>query len=73
MVRKIKHTKHSYGYSIHIDHLGLFVTSINKYAYFFVIVDAFTKFVFFKAVTNKKVIIYLRKIIETFGACQEEL
>lgn len=56
--------------TLHIDHLGPFVTSIKKNAYLIVIVDAFTKFVFLKAVPNTKtapVTRYLREIIETFG------
>lgn len=56
--------------TLHIDHLGPFVMSVRKNAYLVVIVDAFTKFVFLKAVANTKtqpVLRYLEEIIELFG------
>lgn len=40
--------------TIHIDHLGPFVKSKKKNMYLIVIVDAFTKFVFMKAVQSTK-------------------
>ncbi|KAJ8911033.1 hypothetical protein NQ315_017399 [Exocentrus adspersus] len=56
--------------TLHIDHLGPFVTSVKKNAYLIIAVDAFTKFVFMEAVPNTKaghVIKFLDKVIETFG------
>lgn len=40
--------------TLHIDHLGPFVTSVRKNAYLIVVVDAFTKFVFLKPVPSTK-------------------
>lgn len=56
--------------TLHIDHLGPFVKSVKKNSYLLVVVDAFTKFVFLKAVPNTKTIFvnrYLEQIIEMFG------
>lgn len=56
--------------TLHIDHLGPFVTSVKRNAYLIVIVDAFTKFIFLKAVPNTKtapVTRFLEEIMETFG------
>lgn len=56
--------------TLHIDHLGPFTMSPKKNSYLLVIIDAFTKFTFMKAVPNTKtnpVIHYLNEIIDTFG------
>jgi hypothetical protein len=42
-------------HTLHIDHLGPFVSSPRKNAYLIVVIDGFTKFVFLKAVRNTKV------------------
>lgn len=57
-------------HTLHIDHLGPFVTSINKNKYLLVIVDAFTKFVFISPVPNTdsvNVINELESISKIFG------
>lgn len=58
-------------HTIHIDHLGPFVQSKKKNAYLIVAVDAFTKYVFMKAVPNTKEIhvekFLNEKIIAIFG------
>lgn len=56
--------------ALHIDHLGPFVKSVENNSYVIVVVDAFTKFVFTKAVPNTRtgpVIQFLNEIIEIFG------
>lgn len=56
--------------TLHIDHLGPFVKSKRKNQYLIVIVDAFIKFVFLKAVRTTKVqplVAFLYSIIENFG------
>ena len=56
--------------TLHLDHLGPFVTSVKKNAYLIIAVDGFTKFVFMKAVSNTKtapVINFLNGIVEMFG------
>ncbi|KAJ8916988.1 hypothetical protein NQ315_012903 [Exocentrus adspersus] len=56
--------------TVHIDHLGPFVRSKRKNQYLIVIVDAFTKFVFLKAVASTKtqpLLTFLDSVIENFG------
>lgn len=56
--------------TLHIDHLGPFVQSKRKNKYLIVVVDAFTKFVFMKAVQSTRVrplIAFLNDIVENFG------
>lgn len=56
--------------TLHIDHLGPFVKSKQGNMYLIVSVDAFTKYVFMKAVKNTKsspVIHFLKEIFNTFG------
>ncbi|KAJ8909978.1 hypothetical protein NQ315_013570 [Exocentrus adspersus] len=56
--------------TLHLDHLGPFVKSKRGNSYLIVVVDAFTKFVFLKAIPNTKtapVIKFLNEIIESFG------
>lgn len=55
--------------TLHIDHLGPFVKSKRKNSDFIVVVEAFTKFVFMKAVQSTKVgplLTFLKSIVETF-------
>lgn len=57
-------------HTVHIDHLGPFVKSTTNNSYLLVVVEAFTKFVFAKAVKNTKTIFVerlLTSISETFG------
>ncbi|CAH2228158.1 jg4831 [Pararge aegeria aegeria] len=57
-------------HTLHLDHIGPFVTTKNKNKYLLVVVDAFTKFVFISAVrkTNTAgVIKELENISKTFG------
>lgn len=56
--------------TLHLDHLGPFVPSRRKNTHIIVAVDAFTKFVFLKAVQSTKVgpvLVFLTNIIDTFG------
>ncbi|KAJ3650016.1 hypothetical protein Zmor_021729 [Zophobas morio] len=56
--------------TLHIDHLGPFVSTRRKNSYLIVGIDAFTKFLFMKAVQSTKVgpaTNFLNEIIETFG------
>lgn len=56
--------------TLHLDHLGPFIKSKCGNSYLIVCVDAFTKFVFLKAVSCTKtapVIKFLNEIIERFG------
>ncbi|KAK9693067.1 Integrase zinc binding domain [Popillia japonica] len=56
--------------TLHVDHLGPFVKSKRKNTYLIVIVDAFTKFVFMKAVPSSKtgpLLNFLDTVIENFG------
>ncbi|KAJ3653992.1 hypothetical protein Zmor_013208 [Zophobas morio] len=56
--------------TLHVDHLGPFVKSKRKNAYLIVLVDAFTKFVFMKAVPSTKarlVVNFLNSMIDNFG------
>lgn len=57
-------------HTLHLDHLGPFVTTKNKNKYILVVVDAFTKFVFISAVRKTctvGVIKELENISKTFG------
>lgn len=57
-------------HTLHMDHLGPFVKTVNKNQYLLVTVDAFTKFVFISAVRSTKasaVIKELDNIAKTFG------
>lgn len=54
-------------YTIHIHHLGPFVKSTLKNSYLILAVDAFTKFVFMKAVANTKTLPVLRFLEEIGG------
>ncbi|KAG6438788.1 hypothetical protein O3G_MSEX000225 [Manduca sexta] len=57
-------------HTLHIDHLGPFVTTTRQNKYLLVLVDSFTKFVFISAVKNTKskiVINELNKIFKVFG------
>lgn len=57
-------------HTIHIDHVGPFVTSKRKNSYILVIIDAYTKFIVLKAVKNTKSntsITVLRDYFGTFG------
>lgn len=57
-------------HTIHIDHLGPFVTSAARNTQILVMVDSFTKYVFVKAVRNTKTLPVLRvldTVSETFG------
>lgn len=57
-------------HTLHIDHLGPFVKSTAGNSYLVVAIDAFTKFVFMKAVTSTRtapVERFLNEIAETFG------
>lgn len=59
-------------HTIHVDHVGPFVTSKRKNSYILVIVDAYTKFIVLKAVKNTKSstsITILRDYFGTFGLC----
>lgn len=56
-------------HTLHIDHLGPFVKSRKGNSYLFVVVDAFTKFVFIKPVRNTKTLTatsVLETIFDTF-------
>lgn len=57
-------------HTLHIDHLGPFVKTMQQNAYLLVIVNSFTKFVFISAVRNtkSKVVIHeLNKLFKVFG------
>lgn len=57
-------------HTIHIDHLGPFVTSKRKNVYILVIIDAYSKFIVIKAVKNTRSntsIAVLRDYFGTFG------
>ncbi|XP_050507442.1 uncharacterized protein K02A2.6-like [Diabrotica virgifera virgifera] len=59
--------------TLHIDHLSPFVKSKRRNSYLIVIVDAFTKFFFMKAVQSTKVtpvITFLKSAIEFFGVAR---
>lgn len=61
-------------HTIHIDHLGPFVRSTAKSAYLIMAVDAFTKFLFMKAIANTKALLVerlLNEIPENFGYPKE--
>lgn len=56
--------------TLHVDHLGPFVRSSRRNAYLITAIDAFTKFIFMKAVASTKVgpaITFLQEIIDLFG------
>jgi transposase InsO family protein len=56
--------------TIHIDHLGPFVSSTKKNNYLLVITEAFTKFILLKAVQSTKVgplLCFLTTVIDMFG------
>lgn len=56
--------------TLHVDHLGPFVTSRLKNQYLIVIVESFTKFVFLKPVRSTKaapLVSFLDNVIENFG------
>jgi hypothetical protein len=60
-------------HTLHIDHLGPFVSSTRRNAYLIVVIDGFTKFVFLKAVRNTKVgpvLKFLDGIFNMFGVTQ---
>lgn len=57
-------------HTVHIDHVGPFVTSKRKNSYILVIIDAYSKFIVLKAVKNTKSntsIAVLRDYFGTFG------
>uniref|UniRef100_A0A1Y1KVF7 Integrase catalytic domain-containing protein n=1 Tax=Photinus pyralis TaxID=7054 RepID=A0A1Y1KVF7_PHOPY len=57
-------------HTLHIDHLGPFVTSRKKNQYLITGIDGFTKFAFLKAVRNTSVnpvITFLNDIFNMFG------
>lgn len=54
-------------HTMHIEHLGTFVRSKSGNCYLIVGVDAFMKFVFFKAVANTKALLVERFIDEKAG------
>ena len=59
--------------TLHIDHLGPFVTSTQKNTHLIVVVDAFPKFVFLWPVPNTKVMHiakFLDRIISAYGVPQ---
>lgn len=59
-----------YKYMRHIDYLGLFNKSTGNKKYIFVVVDAFTKFVFLQAVkstTPSAVVNFLEEIFKIYG------
>jgi hypothetical protein len=60
-------------HTIHIDHLGPFVTSARKNTHLILAIDGFTKFAFLKAVRNTSVgpvLTYLDEIFSMFGVAQ---
>jgi hypothetical protein len=60
-------------HTIHLDHLGPFVSSTRNNAYLLVAIDGFTKFAFLKAVRNTKVgpaLKFLDEIFNMFGVTQ---
>lgn len=57
-------------HTLHVDHFRPFVKSTLGNSYLIVIIDAFTKFVFLKAVANTKALLverFFNSIAETFG------
>jgi hypothetical protein len=60
-------------HTLHLDHLGPFVTSTRNNAYLLVAVDGFTKYAFLKAVRTTKVgpvLKFLDEIFNVFGVTQ---
>lgn len=53
--------------TIHIDHVGPFIRSSKGNAYILVIIDAFTRFIFLKAVRNTKSSSSIKVLREYFG------
>lgn len=57
-------------HTIHVDHLGSFVKSINNNIYLFVLIDSFTKFSILKIFKNTKsstTAKFMSEIISIFG------
>jgi Integrase core domain. len=60
-------------HTIHLDHLGPFVTSKRKNTHLILAIDGFTKFAFIKAVRNTKVgpvLTFLDETFNLFGVAQ---